>query len=100
MLSLKTLPEDDLLRIISVQVPPGLVGPVAEMVLGMHHLDRSLLSVLISVGFHSGYSTAIADLSADPPRHLHVEYINEQRSASTAAATPAAAARPTSGHNG
>ncbi len=77
------------MRIISVQVPPALLGPCYELVEGMTHLDRALIAVLMCNGFHSGYSTAIADLSGEKPRNLHMEYVNEQNSA-----TPPAAGKP------
>lgn len=78
------IPEDDLLRILSVQVPPDLKQAFAEMVGGMNHLDRALLAVSFSNAFHGGYSTAIEDLSQPSPRNLHMEYMNDKRIADSA----------------
>lgn len=90
--ALQKMPEDDLLRIISQLFPAVILQAGAEMCSDMSHLDRAIICVMSCNSFHSGYSQAIADLTANPPKNLHVEYEQQQRPAPTSPATNGAAA--------
>lgn len=90
--TLQGIPKDDLLRILSVIVSPQLLTAFAEMTDKWEQVDLALLAVSLCHSFHAGYSTAIADLTKEPPTSLHLEYLNEQqRSAGSPGANPAAA---------
>lgn len=74
--TIANLPREDVLRIIAVSAPPAAVKDCFSVVDGMPMQDLALFCVCMCNAFHSGYSTAIADMSADNPRNLHLEYVN------------------------
>lgn len=94
--TLQGIPKDDLLRILSVIVPPSLSSAYAEMVAEWEQVDLALLATGFCNSFHSGYSTCITDVTKQNPSSLHQEYVDEQqRNANTgSAAIASAASRP------
>lgn len=89
------LPREDVLRILSVSVSPQLISAFAEMTANWEQVDLALLAAGLCHSFHSGYSTAIADVSTD--KNLHLEYINEQqRNAIASTGSASGASRPNS----